>query len=112
MLDDLRQGAVINDELAAPELELRLYPVADETATQDLIDALPTLVADWDAKQGSIVELGRSLAIKQPARVHERLDEIFSALNQAHARLNPPKPKAEPTPKVEPKPAAPVPMAK
>lgn len=112
LLDDLRQGAVINDELAAPELELRLYPVADETATQDLIDALPTLVAGWDAKQGSIVELGRSLAIKQPARVHERLDEIFAALNQAHARLNPPKPKAEPTPKVEPKPAAPVTVEK
>jgi len=112
LLDDLRQGAVVNDELAAPELELRLYPVADETATQDLIDALPTLVADWNAKQGSIVELGRSLAIKQPARVHERLDEIFAALNQAHARLNPPKPKAEPTPKVEPKPAAPVTVEK
>ena len=112
LLDDLRQGAVVNDELAAPELELRLYPVADETATQDLISALPTLVAGWDAKQGSIVELGRSLAIKQPARVHERLDEIFSALNQAHSRLNPPKPKEIPTPKVEPKPAAPVPMAK
>ena len=112
LLDDLRQGAVVNDELAAPELELRLYPVADETATQDLIDALPTLVADWDAKQGFIVVLGRSLAIKQPERVHERLDEIFSALNQAHSRLNPPKPKEEPTPKVEPKPAAPVPVAK
>ena len=112
LLDDLRQGAVINDELAAPELELRLYPVADETATQDLIDALPTLVADWDAKQGSIVELGRSLAIKQPARVHERLDEIFAALNQAHSRLNPPKPKEIPTPKIEPKPAAPVTVEK
>ncbi|MCX7410228.1 MAG: hypothetical protein NTZ32_19290 [Planctomycetales bacterium] len=112
LLDDLRQGAVVNDELAAPELELRLYPVADETATQDLIGSLPTLVTNWDAKHGSIVTLGRSLAIKQPARVHERLDEIFAALNQAHARLNPPKPKAEPTPKVEPKPAAPVPVEK
>ena len=112
LLDDLRQGAVVNDERAAPELELRLYPVADETATQDLIDALPTLVAGWDAKQGSIVELGRSLAIKQPARVHERLDEIFAALNQAHSRLNPPKPKEIPTPKIEPKPAAPVTVEK
>ena len=112
LLDDLRQGAVVNDERAAPELELRLYPVADETATQDLIDALPTLVADWNAKQGSIVELGRSLAIKQPARVHERLDEIFAALNQAHSRLNPPKPKEIPTPKIEPKPAAPVTVEK
>ncbi len=112
LLDDLRQGAVVNDELAAPELELRLYPVADETANQDLIDSLPTLVSGWDAKQGSIVGLGRSLAIKQPARVHERLDEIFAALNQAHARLNPPKPKEETTPKPEPKPAAPVPVAK
>ena len=106
LLDDLRQGAVINDELAAPEVELRLYPVADETAILDLISALPTLVPNWDAKQGSIVELGRSLAIKQPERVHERLDEIFAALNQSHARLNPPKPKEEP------KPAAPAPAAK
>ena len=112
LLDDLRQGAVVNDELAAPEVELRLYPVADETATQDLISALSTLVSNWDAKHGSIVTLGRSLAIKQPERVHERLDEIFAALNQAHSRLNPPKPKEEPKPKVEPKPAAPVPVAK
>lgn len=108
LLDDLRQSAVVNDELAAPELELRLYPVADETATQDLIGSLPTLVTNWDAKHGSIVTLGRSLAIKQPARVHERLDEIFAALNQAHSRLNPPKPKEEPKTKEEPKPAAPV----
>ena len=112
LLDDLRQGAVANDELAAPELELRLYPVADETANQDLIDSLPTLITGWDSKQGSIVELGRSLAIKQPVRVHERLDEIFAALNQAHARLHPPKPREEPKPKAEPKPAAPVPAAK
>ncbi len=112
LLDDLRQGAVVNDELAAPEIELRLYPVADETAIQDLIGALPTLVPNWDAKHGSIVELGRSLAIKQPARVHERLDEIFAALNQAHARLSPLKPKEEPKPTVEPKPAAPAPVAK
>ncbi len=108
LLDDLRQGVAINDELAAPEVELRLYPVADETATQDLIGSLPTLVPNWDAKHGSIVALGRSLAIKQPARVHERLDEIFVALNQAHARLNPPKPREEP----KPKPAAPAPVAK
>ena len=112
LLDDLRQGVVINDELAAPEIELRLYPVADETAILDLISALPTLVSNWDSKHGSIVALGRSLAIKQPVRVHERLDEIFAALNQAHARLHPPKPREEPKPKAEPKPAAPVPAAK
>ena len=112
LLDDLRQGAVVNDELAAPENELRLYPVADETAIQDLIGALPTLVPNWEAKPWSVIALGQTLAIKQPARVHERLDEIFAALNQAHSRLNPPKPRENPMPKVEPKPAAPVPVAK
>ena len=98
ILDDLRQAAVAPVEAAKPEVELRLYPVADATALQDLIDSLPKLIPTWDAKQGSIVALGQSLAIKQPALVHERLDEIFSALNQAHARLNPPQPKVEPKP--------------
>ena len=98
LLDDLRQAAVAPVEAAKPEVELRLYPVADATALQDLIDSLPKLIPTWDAKQGSIVALGQSLAIKQPALVHERLDEIFSALNQAHARLNPPPPKVEPKP--------------
>ena len=98
LLDDLRQAAVAPIEAAAPEIELRLYPVADATAPQDLIDSLPKLIPTWDAKQGSIVALGQSLAIKQPVLVHERLDEIFSALNQAHARLNPPQPKVEPKP--------------
>ncbi|MEK6261169.1 MAG: hypothetical protein AABP62_21425 [Planctomycetota bacterium] len=113
LLDDLRQAAVAPVEAAASELELRLYPVADATALQDLIDSLPKLIPAWDAKQGSVVGLGQSLAIKQPALVHERLDEIFSALNQAHARLNPPKPQEEPKPKPkeEPKPA-PAPEAK
>ena len=97
MLDDLRQAAVV-PLAAAPEFELRLYPVADATALQDLITSLPKLIPAWDAKDGSIVVLGQSLAIKQPAVVHERLDEIFSALNQAHARLNPPQPKVEPKP--------------
>ncbi|MEK6262850.1 MAG: hypothetical protein AABP62_29985 [Planctomycetota bacterium] len=96
LLEDLRQAAVAPVEVAAPEVELRLYPVADATALQDLIDSLPKLIPAWDAKHGSIVALGQSLAIKQPVFVHERLDEIFSALNQAHAKLNPPKPKEEP----------------
>ena len=98
LLDDLRQAAVAPVEAAAPVIELRLYPVADATALQDLIGALPKLIPAWDAKEGSITVLGQSLAIKQPAVVHERLDEIFSALNQAAARLNPPKPKEEPKP--------------
>ncbi len=123
LLDDLRQAAVAPDEATAPEVELRLYPVADATAIKDLIDSLPELIPAWDAKHGSIVVLGKSLAIKQPVLVHERLDEIFSALNQAHATLAPneptpkvdpqPKPKEEPKPKPkeEPKPA-PAPAAK
>ena len=98
LLDDLRQAAVAPVEAAAPEVELRLYPVADESALGNLIDFLPILIPAWDAKHGSIVGLGQSIAIKQPAVVHERLDEIFSALNQAHARLNPPQPKVEPKP--------------
>ncbi len=98
LLDDLRQAAVAPVEAAAPEFELRLYPVADVKAIAGLIVSLPKLVPTWDAKQGSIDALGQSLAIKQPVLVHERLDEIFSALNQAHARLNPPPPKVEPKP--------------
>lgn len=98
LLNDLRQAAVAPVEAAVPELELRLYPVADTTALQNLIDSLPKLIPAWDVKDGSIVVLGQSLAIKQPALVHERLDEIFSALNQAHTRLNPPKPKEDPKP--------------
>jgi hypothetical protein len=97
LLDDLRQALVAPVEDAAPKLELRLYPMADAGAIQDLINSLPKLIPAWDAKQGSVVALGQSLAIKQPVLVHERLDEIFSALNQAHARLHPQK---------EPKPAA------
>ena len=115
LLDDLRQAAVAPVEAAAPEIELRLYPVADESALGNLIDMLPILVPAWDAKHGSIARLGHSLAIKQPALVHERLDEIFSALDQAHARLNPPKPKEEPKPKEDPKPVPkvePMPMPK
>ena len=109
LFDDLRQAMAAPQEAAAPELELRLYPVADENAIPDLIRSLPDLIPNWDAKHGFVAPLGRSLAIKQPARVHDRLDELFSALDQAHTKLNPPKP--EPKPKVEPKPA-PVPVAK
>lgn len=98
LLDDLRQAAVAPVAVAAPEFEVRLYPVADASALQDLIGSLPKLIPAWDAKDGSIVVLGQSLAIKQSVLVHERLDEIFSALNQAAARLNLPKPKEEPKP--------------
>ncbi|MBC7821842.1 MAG: STN domain-containing protein [Planctomycetaceae bacterium] len=90
LLDDLRQAAVA-PLAAAPEFELRLYPVADASALQDLITSLPKLIPAWDAKEDSIVVLGQSLAIKQPVVVHERLDEIFSALNQAATRLKLPK---------------------
>ena len=105
MLDDLRQAVAAPGEAAAPELELRLYPVADESAIPDLIRSLPDLIPNWDAKHGFVAPLGRSLAIKQPTRVHDRLDELFSALDQAHTKLNPPKPKVEPKP-------APAPVAK
>ena len=109
MLDDLRQAAVAPAEAAAPEIELRLYPVADDTAIQDLIDSLPKLIPTWEAKRGSVVGLGQSLAISQPALVHDRLDEIFSALNQAHDRLHPPKLREKPKPAPAPAPA-PVPV--
>ena len=100
LLDDLRQAAVAPVEAAAPEVELRLYPVADATALHDLVRSLPKLIPTWDADSEHcfVVALGQSLAIKQPVLVHDRLDEIFSALNQAHAKLNPPKPKEEPKP--------------
>ena len=98
LLDDLRQAAVAPVEAAAPEVELRLYSVADATALDDLVRSLPKLIPTWDAEHGSIVGLGRSLAVQQPALVHERLDELFSALDQAHAKLHPPKPKDEPKP--------------
>lgn len=98
MFDDLRRAAVAPASATTPELELKIYPVSDESAVTHLIETLPALVPGWDAKQGTITRLGRSLAIKQTAAIHERLDELFRALDQAHVKLNPPKPKEEPKP--------------
>lgn len=98
VFDELREQRVDKLGVEAPEIELRLYPVTDVTAIDDLMIALPKLVPTWDGKNGSMHRLGQSLAIKQPAQVHERLDEIFSTLDQAHARLSPPKPTVEPKP--------------
>ena len=85
----------------APDLAQRIYSVADATAVADLLQSLPELVPHWDRQRGSIHRLGQSLVIQQLPVVHERVEEIITALNSARDSLNPEVPAAIPAKLVE-----------
>lgn len=84
LLTAMRQRPDQMSAPTAPSLETHIYAVLDSSAIGDLLESLPELIPDWDAKRGSIHRLGQLLAIKQFPAVHAQVGEIVGALNTRH----------------------------
>lgn len=89
LLNDLREKSDPPLESEAPRLMQRIYLVQDQSALPDLLRALPEMIPGWDSQRGSIQQLGRCLAIKQTAQVHERVGELVETLNTAYGYIVP-----------------------
>lgn len=81
---------------AAPMLQTCYYAVLDASARLDLMESLPELIPDWDAKQGKIYWIGQFLAVKQLPAVQAQVREIVDTINGQHLSYHRQKPASSP----------------